>query len=467
MKKALLVKALTRRALLRRAAGVAALALIYAPGANALRQKTPVDVGDFYRGDWPAAFRRAFNAADHVVVPKNRVCDDFNAGIVIPKGKTLTIRGGISGNGRGRFVLQDGCQVAGEDGGRINNVTLDVRGSDCAIRGLDMSGKAPVTQIYIGGKEKRNMRNLIVEKLRVHDANYAILRQGFHNQLDGARITHCHFQRLQGDAIEWNVAINDKNILISDHLIEDINCTNGKANWGIGIGLAGSTYDNQYPDAQTVKNFIVANITGRNCRQLVHVENGKHFIIRNIRAQNITPMFSKNAGIDNATIAIYGCDNFTIDNVQMSKSAGMLIGYGTARGRYLSIPQNFRINNVTLDNRKLPYRVRGIQIASGNQTSFVALTRFTLEHANLEIHNKPQHLFLRHIHVRQLAKRGPALKLNFDLRKDVRGHFMAREDTLLSLVDVTAINEKGQKSVDIDAIGQRYVKVQGGNVVSL
>ena len=151
----------------------------------------------------------------------------------------------------------------------------------------------------------------------------------------------------------------------------------------------------------------------------------------------------------------------------MSKSAGMLIGYGTARGRYLSIPQNFRINNVTLDNRKLPYRVRGIQIASGNQTSFVALTRFTLEHANLEIHNKPQHLFLRHIHVRQLAKRGPALKLNFDLRKDVRGHFMAREDTLLSLVDVTAINEKGQKSVDIDAIGQRYVKVQGGNVVSL
>lgn len=245
MKKALLVKALTRRALLRRAAGVAALALIYAPGANALRQKTPVDVGDFYRGDWPAAFRRAFNAADHVVVPKNRVCDDFNAGIVIPKGKTLTIRGGISGNGRGRFVLQDGCQVAGEDGGRINNVTLDVRGSDCAIRGLDMSGKAPVTQIYIGGKEKRNMRNLIVEKLRVHDANYAILRQGFHNQLDGARITHCHFQRLQGDAIEWNVAINDKNILISDHLIEDINCTNGKANWGIGIGLAGSTYEDR------------------------------------------------------------------------------------------------------------------------------------------------------------------------------------------------------------------------------
>jgi hypothetical protein len=43
------------------------------------------------------------------------------------------------------------------------------------------------------------------------------------------------------------VAINDRNILISDHVIDNINCTNGKINWGIGIGLAGSTYDNDYP----------------------------------------------------------------------------------------------------------------------------------------------------------------------------------------------------------------------------
>jgi hypothetical protein len=60
---------------------------------------------------------------------------------------------------------------------------------------------------------------------------------------------------------------------------------------GIGIGLAGSTYDNDYPEKQTVKNFVVANITGSNCRQLVHVENGKHFIIRNIKAK-ISPRIS-------------------------------------------------------------------------------------------------------------------------------------------------------------------------------
>ncbi len=104
---------------------------------------------------------------------------------------------------------------------------------------------------------------------------------------------------------------------------------------------------------QTMKNFVVANITGSNCRQLVHVENGKHFIIRNIKAKNITPDFSKKAGIDNATVAIYGCDNFVIDNVDMVNSAGMLIGYGVIKGDYLSIPQNFKLNDIRLDNSQL------------------------------------------------------------------------------------------------------------------
>lgn len=161
------------------------------------------------------------------------------------------------------------------------------------------------------------------------------------------------------------MAINDSDILISDHVIERINCTNGKINWGIGIGLAGSTYDNNYPEDRAVKNFVVANITGSDCRQLIHVENGKHFVIRNIKACNITPDFSKKAGIDNATVAIYGCDNFVIDNIEMINSAGMLIGYGVIKGKYLSIPQNFRVNNIQLDNTHLAYKLRGIKSLPG------------------------------------------------------------------------------------------------------
>ena len=450
-------KEMTRRAFVTTCSVLAAAPLV---GVRAAKNAATVEISRYDLRDGIATFKKAFTEGDTVVVPADVTCENINAAIFIPEGKTLRILGAMTGNGRGRLVLQDGSKVIGEGKGRSENITLDVRGSDCVIQGLAMSGYGPVTQIYIGGKQKRVMRNLLIDNLRVTKANYAILRQGFHNQMDGVKITNCHFSYLQGDAIEWNVAINDKNILISDHVIDHIDCTNGKINWGIGIGLAGSTYDNNYPEDQTVKNFVVANITGSNCRQLVHVENGKHFIIRNVKARNITPDFSKKAGIDNATVAIYGCDNFVIDNVEMTDSAGMLIGYGVIKGDYLSIPQNFRLNNIHLDNQKLARKLRGIQISSGNKTSFVALTNLEMKCASLEFHNKPQHLFMRNINVMQDADRGPALKLNFDLRKDVRGKFMARDETLLSLANINAVNEKGQSSVDIDRIDHHTLNTE-------
>ncbi|NIF31112.1 colanic acid biosynthesis protein WcaM [Enterobacter sp. Cy-643] len=452
----------SRRKLLTAGSVLAAVSLIPGTGKAAGRN-AQVNVKDFYQNDWIAAFNQAFAAADIVEVPANVVCDSMNTAIFMPQGKTLRVAGGLKGNGKGRFVLQDSCQIVGEGKGRFNNITLDVRGSDCTIKGIDMSGFVNVAQIYIGGKDNRTMRNLTIDNITVHDANYAILRQGFHNRMENVRITNGHFSHLQGDAIEWNVAINDHDLLISDHVIDNINCTNGKINWGIGIGLAGSTYDNNYPEDQAVKNFVVANITGSNCRQLVHVENGKHFVIRNVKARNINPTFSRTAGIDNATVAIYGCDNFVIDDVDMVNSAGMLIGYGVIKGNYLSIPQNFKLSDIKLDNSELSSPLRGIQISSGNATSFVALNNVTLKHASLEFHNKPQHLFMRNINVMQISTAGPALKLNFDLRKDVRGKFMAKDGTLLSLANIHAVNERGQSSVDIDRIDQLHVNGENLN----
>ena len=436
-----------------------ALAALPSPLLQA-QESGSVDIRRYLKNDVIAAFKQAFAEASTVLVPAGVVCENINTAIFIPAGKTLLIRGALKGNGRGRFVLQDGCRVRGEEGGNLYNITLDVRGSDCTIEGVAMSGYGPVTQIYIGGKEKRVMRNLVIDNITVTKANYAILRQGFHNQIDGARITNGRFSYLQGDAIEWNVAINDRNLLISDHVIDHIDCTNGKINWGIGIGLAGSTYDNDYPEDQAVKHFTVANITGSHCRQLVHVENGKHFVIRHITATDITPDYSKKAGIDNATVAIYGCDNFVIDDVKMRNSAGMLIGYGVIKGNYLSIPQNFRLNAIHLDNAEQTRKLRGIQISSGNADSFVSITNLNIQRASLEMHNKPQHLFMRNIQIMQEAATGPALKLHFDLRKDVRGRFMAKRDTLLSLANIHAVNEKGQSSVDIDRVDQQTINAE-------
>lgn len=83
-----------------------------------------------------------------------------------------------------------------------------------------------------------------------------------------------------------------------------------------------------------------------------------------------------------------------------------------------------------------------------------------MQRATLELHNKPQHLFLRNINVMQESATGPALKMNFDLRKDVRGKFMAKNETLLSLANIKAVNEKGQSSVDIDRVDQHVVNTE-------
>ncbi len=118
------------------------------------------------------------------------------------------------------------------------------------------------------------------------------------------------------------------------------------------------------------------------------------------------------------------------------------------------------MNNIQLDNTHLAYKLRGIQISAGNAVSFVALTNIEMKRASLELHNKPQHLFMRNIKVMQESSVGPALSMNFDMHKDVRGVFMAKKETLLSLANVHAVNERGQISVDIDRINHHIVNVE-------
>lgn len=90
----------------------------------------------------------------------------------------------------------------------------------------------------------------------------------------------------------------------------------------------------------------------------------------------------------------------------------------------------------------------------------MALTNIEMKRALLELHNKPQHFFMRNINVMQEFLVGPALSMNFDMRKDVCGVFMAKKETLLFLANVYAVNEKGQIFVDIDRINYHIVNVE-------
>ena len=58
---------------------------------------------------------------------------------------------------------------------------------------------------------------------------------------------------------------------------------------------------------------------------------------------------------------------------------------------------------------------------------------------------------------------GPALAMHFDLRKDVRGILWRKKETLLSLVNIHAVNENGDNSVTIDKINQQIVNVEAIN----
>lgn len=80
------------------------------PFARALPARQSVNINNYNPHDWIASFKQAFSEGQTVVVPAGLVCDNINTGIFIPAGKTLHILGSLRGNGRGRFVLQDGSQ---------------------------------------------------------------------------------------------------------------------------------------------------------------------------------------------------------------------------------------------------------------------------------------------------------------------------------------------------------------------
>nr|BBM62587.1 predicted protein [Escherichia albertii] len=65
-------------------------------------------------------------------------------------------------------------------------------------------------------------------------------------------------------------------------------------------------------------------------------------------------------GGDNTIACIYSGDNSVVDNVNVMKSVEMLIGYDAIKSKYLSILQNFRPDNIHLDNANRVWELRRI-----------------------------------------------------------------------------------------------------------
>lgn len=398
------------------------------------------DITNHYDGNWANAFKSAFAIADIVLVPKGIICNKINTTITIPDNKELIIDGEIIGMSKAAFVLGNNTKINGNKG-KIKELQLIINGSNIKIDGVEMNGYSSTARIMIGGEKE--LENLTINNLYIHDSNYGILRQGKKSSIKGVVLSNCKFENLQGDAIEWNVGINDDRILISNHEIININNTNNIKYWGIGIGLSGTHYDNNYPDSKTIKNFIVENIVGKNVRQLIHVENGKNFIIRNINAKNINKNYSVNSGLDCATIAIYGSDNFVINNINIENGYGIFIGFGIIHGQYVAAPQNFKIDGVVQKNSN--YIERGMKIELGNDNSYVTIKNVDIEGANIDILNRPKFLKLENIKVKSLEQQSSLSNFNLDRKSDSRYRFSVKNKSSVEVNDVFTISPDGHR----------------------
>lgn len=93
----------SRRTLLTAGSALAVLPFLRALPVQAREPRETVDIKDYPADDGIASFKQAFADGQTVVVPPGWVCENINAAITIPAGKTLRVQGAVRGNGRGRL----------------------------------------------------------------------------------------------------------------------------------------------------------------------------------------------------------------------------------------------------------------------------------------------------------------------------------------------------------------------------
>ena len=381
--------------------------------------------------------------------------------ISIPAGVNTTMNASVTStvgnyftmNGSGDFNMTDGF---------MTNVYLKLINGTPRIRGFRYTGYLNTAAILI---QTGAFQNLYISDIDIQAANYGILRQGAGSTCDCAQIVNGRFYNLQGDAIEWNVAIGDTGVQISNHVLDLINNTNSSANWGIGIGIAGNTYSNTYPDSSYARDFTISNIKGSRMAQLIHVEASKRFSIFNIDGYDISNAYSTGSSIDQATVAIYGCTDFTVEGIRSiagttgNATAGqVLITYGTSAGSYICPSQNYQLRNVYMNSG-------AVTLDSGNSSTTVVVDNVNLVGAagTFTFNERPSNLILKNINAQRNKANGAALSLALDLNIDGRHAFVPSQPTRLEISNVNGYDENYSSNTSVSGFVQDQVFLRWNN----
>lgn len=253
--------------------------------------------------------------------------------------KNTTLRG-IQGRG-GHRMRHDGGDV------RIFDSWYDGKpagsnNSHINIQGVQSGGPQISGTIEIDGCLFTNGLNGVI-----HQGGNAFMTRSIYR--------NCAFINMQGDGIELNVVNQcfQDGCVIENILLSNIDGIGANSNWGLGIGIAGKgPYGWDIPDTNYARNFTIRNVLVYGCKQCLHVEVGKDFVIENVC---VNPDVNKSVGTGITTAGIFtsGCKDFVIDGVTgepvgnaSTPATDLRIIHMEWGPPKLSAPRNYTIRNV-------------------------------------------------------------------------------------------------------------------------
>ncbi|AFC21578.1 colanic acid degradation [Cronobacter phage vB_CsaM_GAP32] len=223
---------------------------------------------------------------------------------------------------------------------KLTNFTFKKVGATAAVLSLNLTSEGSVTLQYGTFRQ----------------CNYGYLRQG--DPLWGSALRFQHLKNLQffdmnGDCIELNLGIKDRNTEVSDILVDNVNHTGKNLFWGIALGFAGKTpYGLDADDSSYMSDVSIKRVKVYGARQCLHFEKCRNIYLEDIEMYPDSTK-SVNSGIDPAGIILYGSKDISIKDVKGKPDQASIkmihTSWGVTDDAYICAERNILVRDVDVD----------------------------------------------------------------------------------------------------------------------
>ena len=377
----------------------------------------------------------AFDAQSIVEIPFGKTVT-IDSTITLANEQTLIVNGTL--NGSGKIYADNSFTLIGR--GEISILTpgdynITFRGGVAiAGDGLTFNGSG----YAIGVRPSTNITRLEFDNIIFDGMNYGVLRNIGTVDVFDATISNIKAVNMTGDPIEWNLGNGDRRLTIHDIFINDVDAT--LTNQGIGVGVAGGSYDLAYAD--NMEQFEIYNVFASALRQAVHVEAAQYFKIHDIFLTDISTAYSATAGLDATGVAIYGCRNFEVYEVYGNSFTGAnLIGIipGVIASTFTYPCYDYKVHDIHADN------AGAVLVCAQGQDKYCHVSDVTaVNGSTVELYGKVSYWNVKGIDVLTAAK-----TVGFEFDYEATAYNAALNATKKLSVVIDEINVR-------DTLGQPY-----------